>query len=98
MSSKIQMFFEKAVPYALVYGAIRKSIHVNQEISKCPFGTNKETEELYTTTKILLVTFEAFSNVYLWPTAIVRDVYAFEGFLRGHPRPPAKTIMEIMCR
>ena len=90
---KIHTFFEKAIPYAIAYGALRKTYHVNQ-----PVGYPSETEDLYITTKVLIVAFGTANNIYLWPTAIVRDVYAFEGFMRGHVQSPARDILEVICK
>jgi len=83
MTFKINNFFNNALPFGMVYGAIRKAYYVDTTIRKWPYGSNEETEDLYFTTKALLITWGAVSNGYLWPVAIIRDVYHVEGLLRG---------------
>lgn len=98
MNSKIYNFFDKVTPYAFGYGAIRKMYHVSHPIQKNPYSNTNETKDLYITTKVLLITFGAASNIYLWPTAVIRDIYACEGMLRGHIKSPARDIIELICQ
>ena len=95
--SRLGIFLNKAIPYACAYGAIRKACHVHYPIQKHPYSGSDETEELYVTTKVLLVAFSAASNMYLWPVSILRDVYAFESTMRGNVHKPARDIVEVIC-
>ncbi len=73
--------FTRLAPYALAYGLARKIVHVSHA-TQYNYKTKKN-EDLFLVTKTGIVILGGFSNVCYWPINIVRDLHAFEAYVRG---------------
>ena len=68
-------------PITLAYGALRKTIQLSGA-KLHDFKDNKE-KDMYYTSKFGIITLSAFATMSIWPFAILKDIYKFEGYVRG---------------
>ena len=96
--------FNRILPYAMLYGAIRKTIHVNVfQLKSTNYDYYKsdktqKTQPLYLTTKICIVAFSGASCGYLWPVYVCKDIYDMETYLRGDTKYVLDDIRELLVQ
>ena len=92
--------------HGVLYGVIRKTIHVNvckvksknYDSHQVKNLTNFKDEQLYLTTQFGIIFCSAASCGYLWPLYVCKDIYDIEKYLRGDAKYYVDNVIELLLQ